>query len=221
LSEHNPKTISFGEGKSYTLDEHGFLNPPEQWDEAFAEGMAKKLGVVGGLTLAHWKFIHYLRKKFVEEKSVPLVVHACADNRLRLSTLGRMFPTGYHRGACKIAGINHKFMADNNLWLTYESYVVLKSKYDLTPLGFLKDFDKWNLHFAQMLADEWELPQGLSDKHRQILDYLRNSYRRTGHIPTVFATCRANKIDLEELRALFPAGYRRGACRMAGLPFSA
>lgn len=215
------KKISFGGGKSYTLDRHGFLDPPEQWDEEFAQGMAKTLGIIGGLTLAHWKFIYYLRKKFVEEKTVPLVVHACADNKLRLSRLGQLFPTGYHRGACKIAGINYRFMAENNLWLTYESYVVLKSKYEVTPLGFLKDFEKWSLNFAQMVAEEWEIPQGLSDKHMQILNFLRDTYRKTKNIPTVFATCTANNIDLEEMRALFPGGYRRGACRMAGLPFSA
>ena len=31
-------TVSFG-GRTYTLDAHGFLDPPEQWDEAFAEGL--------------------------------------------------------------------------------------------------------------------------------------------------------------------------------------
>lgn len=221
LSGHRLKEISFGKGKSYTLDEHGFLDPPEQWDEEFALGMAKRLGIVGGLTPAHWKFIHYLRKKFVEEKTVPLVVHACADNKLRLSRLGQLFPTGFHRGACKIAGINYQFMADSNLWLTYEGYVVLKSKYDVTALGFLRDFEKWNLRFAQIVAEEWDLPEGLGRKHMQIIDFLRDAYRKTKNIPTVFATCRANKIDLEEMRTLFPGGYRRGACRMAGLPFSA
>lgn len=221
LSAESLKKISFGDGKIYTLDRHGFLDPSEQWDEAFAQGMAKTLGIIGGLTLAHWKFIYYLRKKFVEEKTVPLVVHACADNKLRLSKLGQLFPTGYHRGACKIAGINYRFMAENNLWLTYESYVVLKSKYEVTPLGFLENFEKWSVDFAQLVASEWELPQGLSEKHMKILNYLRDTYRKTKQIPTVFATCKANRIGLEELRRLFPGGYRRGACRMAGLPFSA
>jgi tRNA 2-thiouridine synthesizing protein E len=221
LPANHDRKISFREGKSYTLDRHGFLNPPEQWDEEFARGMAKCLGIIGGLTQDHWKFICYLRDKFLKEKTVPLVVHACADNNMRLSKLGRLFPTGYHRGACKIAGINYQFMAENNLWLTYESYVVLKSKYEVTELGFLKDFEKWDLRFAQTVAQEWDLPQELSEKHMKILHFLRDAYRETGEIPTVFATCRKNRIDLEELRKMFPGGYRRGACRMAGLPFSA
>jgi tRNA 2-thiouridine synthesizing protein E len=219
ISGTEPTTIRFGEGKTYTVDAHGFLDPPEQWDEEFARGMAEHLGIFGGLTPEHWKFIRYLRKKFVEEGTVPLVVHACAENKLRLGRLALLFPTGYHRGACKIAGINYQFMYDNNYWLTCESYVVLKSKYKLTPLGFLERFEQWDGQFAQTLAREWELPGGLTDKHWRILHFLRDYYAETRNIPTVFATCKANDIDLEQIRILFPGGYRRGACRMAGLPF--
>ncbi len=220
MSAKEVKQISFGGAKSYTLDEHGFLDPPEQWDEGFAQGMAKMLGIVGGLTPDHWEFIRYLRKKFIQERTVPLVVQACAENKLRLSKLAVLFPTGYHRGACKIAGINYQFMYENNYWLTCESYVVLKSEYKMTPLGFLEDFEQWDLRFAQLVAGEWELPDGLTAKHMQVLYFLRDFYSKTKNIPTVFATCKANEIDLDELRVLFPGGYRRGACRMAGLPFS-
>ena len=70
------KTVTF-KGKSYTLDDYGFLDPPEQWDEDFAEGMAETLDIFGGLTQKHWDFIRYLRGKFIEEKTVPVVVLAC------------------------------------------------------------------------------------------------------------------------------------------------
>ncbi len=214
-----PRTISFREGKNYTLDEHGFLNPPDQWDEEFAEGMAAILGISGGLTPEHWDFIKYLRMKFTEEKKVPLVVHACAENKIRLGKLAHLFPTGYHRGACKIAGINYAFMYESNIWLTYESYHVLKSKYKLTPMGFLESFEQWDDNFAQLVASEWKLPHGLTAKHWQILHFLRDFYSKTQNIPTVFETCTVNNIDYNDLYDLFPGGYRRGACRMAGLPF--
>ena len=219
LSQQEPNTVSFGGGRQYTLDEQGFLNPPEQWDETFAEGMAQRLGIYGGLTPEHWKFIQYLRKKFIDEKTVPLLVYACADNNLRLSRLLFLFPTGYLRGACKIAGINYEFLCESNPWLTYESYSVLKSKYKLTEAGFLESFDQWDDRFAQLVASEWLLPEGLSEKHWQIVHYLREYYRNTKTIPTVYAACKANGIDVDELQDLFPDGFRRGACRMAGLPF--
>jgi len=205
--------------REYTLDEHGFLYPPEQWDEAFAEGIAKRLGIYDGLTEEHWKFILYLRKKFLEEKMVPLVVYACADNKLRLTRLAFLFPTGYHRGACKIAGINYQFMFDCNPWITYESYLVLKSEYELTEAGYLESFDRWDERFAQIVAGECQIPDGLTEKHWQVVRYLREYFSITKNIPTVFEACKANGIEMGELRELFPGGYRRGACRIAGLPF--
>ena len=32
-------SVTFGD-RTYRLDVHGYLDPPDQWDEAFAEGMA-------------------------------------------------------------------------------------------------------------------------------------------------------------------------------------
>jgi len=212
------QTISFGK-KEYQLDRHGFLDPPGQWDEDFAAGMAKKLGIYGGLTEDHWKFIRYLRGKFLDEGTVPVVVIACADNQLRLSRLRDLFPTGYHRGACKIAGINYAFMSDINLWLTYETVPAVEAEHQVDELGFLQDFEQWNERFAHWVVRNWDLPEGLTEQHWKIIRYLRDFYRKTKNIPTVFEVCRANNIGLNELGKLFPKGYHRGACRAAGLPF--
>ncbi len=78
----------------YELDDHGFLDPPEQWDESFAEEMAKMVGIRSGLTDRHWEFIRYLRHKFLNENTVPVLVMACSDNDMRLSELRSLFPTG-------------------------------------------------------------------------------------------------------------------------------
>ncbi|MEW6746176.1 MAG: TusE/DsrC/DsvC family sulfur relay protein [Planctomycetota bacterium] len=210
-------TVIFA-GKTYDLDEHGFLAVPEQWDTAFAEGMAARLGIFGGLTERHWSFIRYLRRKFLEEKTVPVVVFACADQKLRLWEFRQLFPTGYHRGACRIAGINYQFMYECNYWLTYETAAIFKSEFRMTPLGFLENFEQWNERFAELVLREWGMPDALTDRHRAIIAFLRDAYRRNRTIPTVFETCKATNLSLDELHDLFPAGYRRGACRMAGLP---
>ncbi len=97
------KTVTFGEGKTYTLDQYGFLVQPERWDEDFANGMARLQGIYDGLTKEHWDFVSYIREKFLAEKDLPLLVVACADNNLRLGKLKSLFPTGYFRGACRIA----------------------------------------------------------------------------------------------------------------------
>ena len=216
----NQQTISFN-NREYTLDRHGFLDPPEQWDENFAEGMARKLGIYGGLTEDHWSFIRYLRKKFLGEGIVPVVVTACADNQLRLSRLRDLFPAGYHRGACKIAGINYAFMCDTNLWLTYETVPASEAPHKVDELGFLEDFETWDERFAQWVARNWDLPRGLTERHWKIIQYLRDYYRNKRHVPTVYEVCSSNNIGLDELGELFPKGYHRGACRAAGLPFLA
>jgi len=106
MDRTTPKTVTFGEGRTYTLDPYGFLDPPEQWDEPFANGMAQLQGVYDGLTKEHWDFIDYIREKFLTEKTLPLLVVACAENHLRLDKLKSLFPTGYFRGACRIAGVS-------------------------------------------------------------------------------------------------------------------
>jgi len=206
-------------GQTYGLDDHGFLDPPDQWNETFAEGMARMVGITTGLTDRHWQIIDYLRHKFLQEDTVPVVVLACSDNGMRLSELRSLFPTGYHRGACKIAGINYRFMYETNLWLTYETWAPLKPRYDLNQLGFLIDFESWDEDFVETLMGQLDPPAHPTGRHLQVVRYLRDYFVVTRLIPTVFEACSANDLTLEELRELFPAGYRRGACRMAGLPF--
>lgn len=213
------KTVIFENNKLYTLDKYGFLNPPDQWDDVFAKGMAEIQGIYGGLTQEHWDFIFYLRKKFVEEKTVPVLVSACAENKLRLKDFKFLFPTGYYRGACRIAGINYDFIYKTNYWITYETTSVLKADYTITPLGFLEDFEQWDERFAHIVMREWKLQTGLTEKHWTIIKFLRNYYKVENNIPTVFEVCKKAEIDLDEFLELFPEGYRRGACRISGLPF--
>lgn len=211
-------TIAF-KGKVYELDEHGFLDPPEQWDENFAEGMAKMVGITAGLSKRHWQIIYYVRHKFLNENTVPVLVMACSDNGMRLSEMRSLFPAGYHRGTCKVAGVNYKFMLDTNYWLTYETAPPVKPRYDLDDLGFLADFNQWDEDFVELALSQRQPPIEPTKRHYQILYYLRDYYIVHHTIPTIYETCTVNDATLEEMQGLFPAGYRRGACRIAGLPF--
>jgi len=193
-------------GKQYHLDDYGFLDPPDQWDEDFAAGMAKMVGVSSGLTDRHWQLIHYLRHKFLEEETVPVVVLACSDNDMRLSELRSLFPTGYHRGACKIAGINYRFMYETNFWLTYETAPPLPPRYQTDPMGFLKSPEEWDVDWVEMLMSQREPTQVPTPRHLQVVHYLRDYFAVNRMIPTVFESCSANYLSLEELRELFPTG---------------
>ncbi len=219
MNHPSVKVVTFKEGKDYTLDTFGFLDPPEQWDREFADGMARLQGIYGGLTKEHWTFISYIREKFLTEKKLPLLVVACTENHLRLNTLKSLFPTGYFRGACRIAGLNYKFIDGINSWAICETAPLLMREFRVTPQGFLKDFNDWNKRFVNLICYEWKLPDGLTSRHWEVIRFLRNYYLTMNNIPSVYEVCQAHDLDLEDLQELFPEGYRRGACRIAGLPF--
>ncbi|MBI5501300.1 MAG: TusE/DsrC/DsvC family sulfur relay protein [Deltaproteobacteria bacterium] len=206
------------DGRIYSLDEFGFLDPPEQWDDAFADGMAARAGIPAGLRPAHWRLIRHLRRKFVQERTVPFVVPACIENRIRLTTLRTLFPTGFVRGACRLAGLSYAFLSTANPLLLTENYGTLRTQFCTDDSGFLAEFDSWDERFAAMVVADWNLPGGLNDDHRRILRFLRQRFAATGRAPDVHAACRSAGIDVGALWALFPEGYRNGACRAAGLP---
>lgn len=221
MNDSSAKSVTFGEGKTYALDKFGFLERGEDWDEDFANGMARLQGIYDGLTEEHWSFINYIRDKVLKEETLPLLVVACCDKQLRLDKFKSLFPTGYFRGACRIAGVSYAFMCAVNIWHTYEMVPRLKPEHELTPQGFLADFEAWNERFASVVSEEWDLADGLTDEHWEVIRFLRNYYRALNNIPTVHEVCEAHGFDLDHLRQLFPGGYRRGACRIAGLPFFA
>ena len=213
------KTVTFGEGKVYSLDAFGFLDPPEQWDEDFAQGMARMQGIYDGLTEEHWGFIGYIREQFTVKKQLPLMVEACTANNLRLRKFRSLFPTGYLRGACRIAGINNDFMIHSSIWHSYETVPHLQREFEVTPQGFLVDFNLWTERFAHIASCKWGLPEGLTSVQWEVIHFLRNYYQITNNIPTVLEICQAHNLDIDDLQTLFPGGYRRGACLIAGLPF--
>ncbi|MHC4777388.1 MAG: TusE/DsrC/DsvC family sulfur relay protein [Planctomycetota bacterium] len=107
-------------GTTYRLDERGFLDPPGQWDESFAEGMAKELGLTEGLSLEHWKVIYHLRKAFLQGRQIPAIFFACVEVKIPLRKMKSLFPMGYLRGACRMAGISFRTFEGYRQKLSYE-----------------------------------------------------------------------------------------------------
>jgi tRNA 2-thiouridine synthesizing protein E len=209
-------------GKSYELDADGFLLDPKKWDANLAEGLALDLGIQGGVTKEHWDVINFIRGEVEKTGKCPNLYETCRVNNLRRNELKRLFPTGYMRGACLLAGISYK---DAYLGADYMEHsakdlhaVAQRQEYRVDVRGFLVDPDEWDEHYAAHRAYEMKIAGGkLSKMHWQIIRYLRSTFYKTGKIPTVTDTCEANDIDLEELEQLFPDGYHRGAVKLAGL----
>lgn len=61
------------------------------------------------------------------------------------------------------------------------------------------------------------MPGNLGDKHWGVIRFLRRRHQETGSVPTVYETCEANGLEVEDLERLFVDGYHRGAVKIAGL----
>lgn len=207
--------------KKYKVDKHGYLINPRQWDENFAEGMAPKVRIPDGLTPEHWTIIRFIRSTFEKINACPLVYVACKENGIGLGDLKELFPTGYHRGACKLAGISYRQAYFQKYWLE-ENLPKIEADYKLKiyridAQGFLVDPSEWDENFALNKAFELKMPELLTDLHWQVIAYLREKFQEFSEIPTIYETCEKNKLDLNSLNKLFPDGYHRGAVKLAGL----
>ena len=100
-------TFTFG-NKEYHVDAGEYLQDPGEWDENYARGMAPKVGIISGLSDDHWRIINFIRETFQKTARCPLVYETCRSNRLHLQELKKLFPAGYLRGACKLAGVTYK-----------------------------------------------------------------------------------------------------------------
>ena len=92
-------------GKELELDEDGFIQSSELWDEAVATALAKSEEGIDDLTEEHWKVVHYLRNYYLEYKIAPMIRKLCKDTGFNLQKIYALFPSGPAKGACKVAGL--------------------------------------------------------------------------------------------------------------------
>lgn len=208
--------------KTYLLDDDGFLLDPLQWGEDFAEGMAPQLGLTDRLSPSHWNVLRFIRATYLETGSCPIVLKTCKAHELHLKELKRLFPCGYQRGACKLAGVS--FMAEGICSPLYPRPEIPtrpisfdKRVYRVNVQGFLIDPNEWDEEYALFKARELGIPSPLNEEQWQLIKYLRSEFGKNLEIPTVYATCAAVGIDIDALAELFPCGYHRGAVKIAGL----
>ena len=91
-------------GKQVEIDEDGFIQDPDIWDEAVAKDLAKTEGVEE-LTETHWKLVNYLRDYYLEYNMAPMIRKLCKQTNLSLKEVYDLFPSGPAKGACKVAGL--------------------------------------------------------------------------------------------------------------------
>jgi dissimilatory sulfite reductase related protein len=91
-------------GNTYLVDEDGFLENPEVWNERAALDFASTEGV-SELTEAHWKVINYLRNYYLQFGIAPMIRKLCKETGFKLNEIYALFPSGPAKGACKLAGL--------------------------------------------------------------------------------------------------------------------
>ncbi|HSW30627.1 MAG TPA: TusE/DsrC/DsvC family sulfur relay protein [Longimicrobiales bacterium] len=91
-------------GKVIEVDEDGFIQDPDAWDEGVAADLAKTEGV-DNLTEDHWKVVRYLRQYYLEFSMAPMVRKLCKSTGFPLKDIYGLFPSGPAKGACKVAGL--------------------------------------------------------------------------------------------------------------------
>lgn len=206
--------------KIYPLDDEGFLIDPLKWDEDFAEALAPSLGITR-LTRAHWDILKYIRSVFLEKASIPIARKTCKVHNLNVKELERLFPSGYQRGACKLAGMTLMVNGVCTPAVRISSPIARIPLHDriyrVNVQGCLIDHNEWDEDYAVFKARELQMPEPLNEKHWAVIRFLRSEFEKRGQIPTIYATCEHMKMDLEDLSELFPSGYHRGAVRIAGL----
>ncbi len=92
-------------GEKVELNEEGFLNHPEEWNEKIAGALAKTEEGLDMLTEDHWAVINYIREYFLEKNLPPMVRKICKNTGFQLKYIFELFPSGPAKGACKLAGL--------------------------------------------------------------------------------------------------------------------
>jgi tRNA 2-thiouridine synthesizing protein E len=86
------------------VDEDGFIQEPDKWNEKVASALASTEGV-DELTENHWKVINYLRDYYAKFGVAPMIRKLCKETGFPLKEIYELFPSGPAKGACKVAGL--------------------------------------------------------------------------------------------------------------------
>ena len=92
-------------------DPEGYLIDPADWDESVARKLAAEEGIE--LDESYWPVLRYIREAWTRNRIAPDVRHVVdflaseqgTDKKAAKNLLFKMFPYGYVKQACKIAGM--------------------------------------------------------------------------------------------------------------------
>ena len=88
---------------------------------------------------------------------------------------------------------------------------------DVDAEGFLLRPEQWTEAMAEEIARGAGIG-ALTDRHWQVVRYMRETYLTTGTAPTIRTLGKASGVPVKELYQLFPKGPAKLAAKIAGVP---
>lgn len=83
--------------------------------------------------------------------------------------------------------------------------------------GFFEQPDQWTEDMAVEIAKNEGIEE-LTDKHWQVIHFMRKEYAEKGTGPTVRVLGKTSGVTVKELYQLFPKGPAKMAAKIAGIP---
>ncbi|MEF8888601.1 MAG: TusE/DsrC/DsvC family sulfur relay protein [Desulfohalobiaceae bacterium] len=91
-------------GKTFEIDEDGFLQNFDDWSEEWVDYVKEYEGIKE-LSDEHWKVINFLQDYYKKNGIAPMVRILSKVTGFKLKKIYELFPSGPGKGACKMAGL--------------------------------------------------------------------------------------------------------------------
>jgi len=95
--------------------------------------------------------------------------------------------------------------------------VMMNQTIEVDAEGFLQKPEQWSPELGIEMAREVGIDP-LTDKHWQVIRFMRDRYLKTGTAPTIRTLGRESGVTTKELYQLFPKGPAKLAARIGGIP---
>ena len=93
---------------------------------------------------------------------------------------------------------------------------ILDHVLDVDAEGFLQKPEQWNEAIGREIAHTLDIP--LTDKHWQVIRFMRERYLATGTAPSIRTLGKESGVPIKELYQLFPKGPAKLAAKIGGIP---
>ncbi len=94
--------------------------------------------------------------------------------------------------------------------------VIANKEVEVDAEGYLVNPEDWTPEIAKAIAEEMGIE--LTDRHWEIIEFVRNYYKEKGTSPTLRQISKGAGVPTKELFQLFPKGPGKKVARIAGVP---